>query len=318
MSFNLKPKNQGGSNSVDWEAIYEQVEEGTQAGIISLIIDLGEQAGTEKVSDTDSDNNPAATVVSTEEEANALITKATEVMSKYKDKKATKVSEGYSVPFKIYTTKDCQQVAVFVDFPETMVDYGDGVPKPYRVMLNPNFKGNIAGFDLKASPPKGKGNKLWTFATNSKLYKLAQATRTPEIISEGEENMNIGLLLGKSALFNIRKKDGFISVDGNGTPLMKGMVVPKLSIPCVGISFDNVTVELLEKAGIRKGIIEKIKTALNYNKTEGSKMRSAIEELDKKYQSKRDTGKDTQNATEEAVELENDLVENQDLDDDPF
>lgn len=315
MSFSLKPKNTGGGSKVDWDAINEKVEEGTQIGIISLIVDLGIQKGTEGVFTKKQDGSAAETVYASQSEAEAAIAHALTLDDRLTDLKVTKTAEGYSIPVSFSKPKDSQEVAIFVDLPDTLVEYEAGNPKPYRIMLNSSFKGVIKGFALKAAPPKTKGG-VWTFAPNSPLYRLANATRTPEIVQEGEDNMNIGLLLGKPLLINIEKKDGYVKVKGT-TPLMKGQTAPELPVPVVGISFDNASVELLEAAGIRKGIIDKIKESLNYHKAEGKKMKAAIEAYEAKFAqgASANAGAATQTAKTSVVE---EVESNIDDDLDPF
>lgn len=277
MSFSMKPMmvNNDGP-SVDWEAVNAQVEEGPNPARISLIVDLGIQKRGKGVSYEGKDDS---TYVSTEEEARSLVEEATEIMGEYLMNKhslneiTNEDADGFVVPFKIYEKKDAQEIAIFADLPDTRVEYveGDG-EKQYRIMLNPQFMGEVRGFSLSAVPPKTKGG-VWTFDSKSKLAKLAKATGHKEILEEGEALNDIGLILGEAFLLNIEKTKGFVNAK-DVMPLMKGMTVEELDNPAVGLSFSNATVELLEAAHLRKAIIDKIKSATNYS---GSNMQKAIE-----------------------------------------
>lgn len=288
MSFSLKPENTGGSD-IDYEAIAEQVEDGTQVARVSLIVDLGVQERGKGVSYAQNDNDEEKyTQVANEEEANKLIEEAVELLGEKVVEKAGldeifEDEEGnLVVPFEIYNKKDAQEVAIFADLPDTYVDYGENIgEKQYRMMLNPSFKGVIRGFALVAAPPKGK-SKVWTFASNSKLALLARVTGCKEILEGGPDNMDIGRVLGKPFLLNVEKKDSFINAK-EMTALVRGMEAPELEGGPVGLSFDGATVEALEAARLRKSVIDKIKTAKNY---EGSAMQKAIEE----YEASRSSG----------------------------
>lgn len=302
MSFTLKPENTGsnGGFDIDFDAIAEQVDEGTQGARVSVIVDLGVQKRGKGVAYGEDDT---FTVVETEEEADALINEAIELLGEkvVSDKNLDEILEGdddsLEVPFKIYEKKDAQEIAIFADLTDTVVDYGDKIgEKQFRIMLNPSFKGDIRGFALVPAPPKKKGG-VWTFAGNSKLAALATACGRKEILQEGDDNMNIGLVLGEALLINVEKKGSFINAKGM-LPVMKGYAVADLDQEAVGITFDSATVELLKAAKLRKGIIEKIKTATNY---EGSAMQKAIEALE--------AGKGSSKAPESASDEVEEAVE---------
>lgn len=270
MSFNLKPQQQSGNSesSVDYAAIAEQVEDGPNGGVISLIVDLGIQDREEACS-----TDGKKTVVETEDDAIDLVERAKEMTGK--DVGYTKHDDGFEVACSIYKPKDAQEVAIFADFPDTMVEYGSLGKMPYRIMLNNSFKGVIKGMVLAAAPPKTKGG-IWTFAGNSILSKLAYATKQTQIVEDGNDNMNIGLLLGKPLLVDLRKSGNFINAKGFMS-LMKGQVVGELPATPVGLSFDGATVEAVEAACLRKAIKDKIKAAKNYS---GSAMEKAIEQAE--------------------------------------
>lgn len=280
--FSLKPTNTGGDYdgpTIDWAKVAEQVEDGTQPARVSLIVDLGIQKRAKGVS---YENKDDITIVDTEDEREALMDEAEELIGEYTFNKNNlgdwdDAADGkFSVPFRIYDKKDAQEIAIFADLPDTEVVYVEGEePKQYRIMLNPSFKGEIGGFALTAAKPKKEGDP-WTFGPTTKLAQLAKATGHDEILDGGEHNQDIGRVLGEPFLIEVEKKGSFI----NGKKymkVMKGMVVSELDNDPVGITFDNATVELLEAAKLRKGIIDKIKAATNY---EGSAMQEALEAME--------------------------------------
>ena len=285
MSFSLKPQNKSSGSSesnIDYQAIADQVEGGPNAGVISLIVDMGIQDR-----DMACSTDGKSTTVATQDEADDLVDQAAELGAK--DVTYTQTDKGFVVACNIYKPKDAQEVIIFADFPDTVIDYGDKIGKlPYRQMLNSSFKGVIKGFALNPAPPTAPST-LWTFAGSSKLTKLANATKQVQIIGKdkdgndlpngGDDNMDIGQLLGQPLLIDLQKKKAFINAKGFMS-LMKGMPAPELPFEPVGLSFDNATVELLEAAKLRKGVIDKIKTAKNY---EGSAMETAVEEYSKRF-----------------------------------
>lgn len=280
MAFKLAPKptyNSENTVTIDYEAIAAQVEEGTQPARISLIVDLGIQERTQGFS------SKKESVHATEEEAEEYLALVREVGNDAS--KAAKITEkdgSYTINGELYDRSPVQQVAIFADLPETLVTYVEGEEeKPYRVMLNTVWQKELKGFDLIASPPSEKGG-LWTFGTASVLHKLAKATKQLDIISDTDDNMNVGLLLGEAFLANIEKNGNFIKNKGY-SPLMKNQKVDPLPFEAVGISFDEVTVAELQAAKLRKSVIDKIKQATNYS---GSRMERAVKEYEASFATK--------------------------------
>lgn len=269
MGFNLKPQRpaNAGESNIDYKAIAEKIEDGANPAVISLVVDLGEQNREDGVDDKE------VTEFNSESEALQFIDRVIELFPKTGNT-LSPIQKGnkYIVNAKVYPRKPIQEVAIFADLPNTLVDYGDEIgEKPYRVLLNQTYMGQLRGFALAASPPT-KGD-LWTFAPNSMLTKIARATKTTEIISKGDDNMNIGLVLGKPLLVEIVKSGDFINAK-SVMSLMAGMQAPTLPEPAIGISFDSVTVGDLAKAKLRKSVVDKIKGANNYK---GSQMQKALE-----------------------------------------
>ena len=284
MSFSLKP--QGNSNStsysnntpqVDWNAINKQVETDNHTAIVSQIVDLG--IHTPPLSA----NIDKSTEFDTEQEAEALVAQVEEMLKKsdFDKVKITEQGGKYIVNAQVRQPKDRQEIAVFADLVGNVVNYGGEIgDKPYRVMLNKSWKGEIRGLGLSVVPPQNKGG-VWTFAPNSMLTELAKVTRQNTITDGTVKNdlNNIGLILGKSLMVDVVKtEDGdkvYVNVKGiSSVPSQLAKLIDYSLVTPVGISFDEVTVESLQAAGIRGSIIKKIKQANNY---QGSKMQKAIE-----------------------------------------
>ena len=284
MSFSLKPQgntNQNSSNApqVDWNAINRQVETDNHTAIISQIVDLGVHtpplsASIEKSTEFD-----------TLEEAEALVSQVETMLKKsdFEKVKITEQGDKFIVNAQVRQPKDRQEIAVFADLVGNIVDYGDEIgKKPFRVMLNKSWKGEIRGLGLTVVPPQS-GN-VWTFAASSMLTELAKVTRQNTITDGSVKNdlNNIGLILGKSLMVDIAKvEDGdkvYVNVKGiSSVPSALAKMIDYSLVNPVGISFDDVTVESLKAAGIRGNVIKKIKQANNY---QGSKMQKAIEEYE--------------------------------------
>lgn len=284
MSFSLKPQgntNQHSNNApqVDWNAINRQVETDNHTAIISQIVDLGVHtpplsASIEKSTEFD-----------TREEAEALVSQVETMLKKsdFEKVKITEQGDKFIVNAQVRQPKDRQEIAVFADLVGNIVDYGDEIgKKPFRVMLNKSWKGEIRGLGLTVVPPQS-GN-VWTFAASSMLTELAKVTRQNTITDGSVKNdlNNIGLILGKSLMVDIVKvEDGdkvYVNVKGiSSVPSALAKMIDYSLVNPVGISFDDVTVESLKAAGIRGNVIKKIKQANNY---QGSKMQKAIEEYE--------------------------------------
>lgn len=282
MSFNLKPQGsttQHSSNApqVNWNAINKQVETDNHTAVISQIVDLGIHtpplsAGIEKSTEFD-----------TREEAEALVAQVETMLKKsdFEKVKITEQGDKFIVNAQVRQPKDRQEIAVFADLVGNVVDYGGEIgKKPFRVMLNKSWKGEIRGLGLAVVPPQKQGG-VWTFAPNSMLTELAKVTRQNTITDGTVKNdlNNIGLILGKSLMVDVVKtEDGdkiYVNVKGiSSVPSALAKMIDYSLVNPVGISFDDVSVESLKAAGIRGSIIKKIKQANNY---QGSKMQKAIE-----------------------------------------
>jgi len=198
--------------------------------------------------------------------------------------------------------KPCQQVAVFADLVNDVVDYGGKIGKQqYRLALHKTFKGVPIGINFQAVAPRdADGNlmsgKPYQLHPANLLTKLAKATEQEEIIYEDRKNpksLDISLLLDKPFMCQVevkktKHKEGKKDADGNvivytnvnfrgATPVPlddddKPLKVAELTQEARCVTFDNATKEDIQF--IRPSLIKYIKKANNY---EGSVMQEAIE-----------------------------------------
>lgn len=199
--------------------------------------------------------------------------------------------------------KPCEQVAIFADLVNDVVDYGGNIgKKQYRLSLNNTFAGEFKGINFTTTPPKDADGKLlegkpWGFHPASLLTKLAKATGKEEIIYDVKgkaESLDISLMLNEPFLCNVEvkktpDKNGKEDKDGNvivytnvnfksASPVPPGpddepMPVVELEAEPMCITFDGATKDQI--TFIRANLRKQIKLALNYP---GSQMQQAIEE----------------------------------------
>lgn len=313
----------GGGSSFDWAALNAQIDEGSHGARIFSIIDLGFHQDATRLGDKgytsfeteDEAEQFIEDMVEKYGEKNKAFEgglpeiedaedssydpEKTKVMKKVgKGEKAKWVANedgdaNYVVNINEYGGYDrdgkpklYQEIAIFADCTEMEVDYGEEIGvKPYRVMLNRSFKGEITGFQLKKVPPNEKGG-IWTIKGNTKLAELATATGHKDLLNVDLDDADWSEMLGEG--FNLQltrsgDKEQYINVGkcvslkkkkNKATGKMEVEDVEELSEEPVAITFDNATVELLEKAKPRYDVIKKIKTATDY---EGSAMQEAVE-----------------------------------------
>ncbi len=210
----------------------------------------------------------------------------------------TQEREDYEDPNtkEIKPQKPVQQVVIFADLVDQVVDYGGDVgEKQYRLMLNKNFKGDIAGVNFTAVPPRdADGNliegKVWTFHPANLLTKIAKATGNEHILgTDLDNNMDISALLGagfyadvevKSVDSGKKKEDGtpviYNNVNFKGAaklPMVKGkqLEIDELQVKPLILNHNNVTEETL--VFIRGKVVEMMKLAKEY---EGSKLQKLL------------------------------------------
>ena len=284
--FSLKPAYTGkaGENTkpdVDWNAINKQVPTDNHVAIISQIVDLG--VHTPELSA----NTEKATEFAVKEEAEAFLTRVKGMLpaAKATALKVSAVEGKFVVGAQIRQSKDRQEVAIFADLVGVMVDYGEGIgKKPYRILLNRAYKGDIRGLGLTQVPPTKQGG-AWTFPPASMLTELATVTKQTVIIDGSDKTKlnDIGLLLGQALMVDVVQTTGdggavYVNVKGIGSvPSMLEKMVDRSLVQPFGISFNNVTPELLKAANVRWNVFKKIKTANNYA---GSAMQAAIQAIE--------------------------------------
>lgn len=194
-----------------------------------------------------------------------------------------------------------QEVAVFADLVDQVVDYGGDIgQKQYRMMLNDQWFGEIKGFKFShVTPRDAEGNiiqgKIPTFHPKNMLYRLAVATGCDHILGKDQDNnMNIEELLGKAFMLEVEvttrtdkngKKDDkgelitYTNVKGkqpSRLPMIKGkpMEAEELTSAPMLVSFDTATEEQVKM--LRRDIIRKIQKANNYA---GSQIEAVINKL---------------------------------------
>ena len=192
--------------------------------------------------------------------------------------------------------KPVQQVVIFADLVDQIVDYGGDIgEKQYRLLLNKNFKGDIAGVNFTSVPPRdADGNimdgKIWTFHPANLLTKLAKATGNDHILGVDEaSNMDIGALLGAGFYADVevksndsgkKKEDGtpiiYNNVNFKGSaklPMVKGkqLEIDELQVTPMILNHENVTAETL--VYIRGKVLEMMKKAKEY---EGSNLQKLL------------------------------------------
>lgn len=296
MSFDFQPSAQptqsGGDNSdrpkVDWDALNQHVIETVDLqqseaviGVISGIVGLGVQEQEPAEEDWKGEADQKEKLQNIE---------GAEVITKYGKEILT------------YPRKDREQVAVFVDFPQYMVDKGkffgnESNPSPFRVMLNGEFMLNTGdgflkivqrGYNLAISNHGDQNNKVWGFGKNSTLHKLGDATNS--LNDKGcLLPQDLGKLLGKPILVNLQvfmkpsKKDAsksyyteYCKLQGKVPKMMAGMVPELDSKYLFGINFDSDN-DPDHLKQLRASVKNTIKRAKNY---EGSKIKDQLEALE--------------------------------------
>lgn len=191
-----------------------------------------------------------------------------------------------------------QQVVVFADLVDQVVDYGGDIgEKQYRLLLNSQYDNEIKGVNFAAFPPRDADGKLiegkvWTFHPASLLTKLAKATGKEHILgTDPDNNMNIAELLGAAFYADVQvtsneDKKGKKDADGNvivyhnvkfggasKLPLVKGkpVEVEELTVTPMILNHNNVTEETVIL--IRGKVLEMMKKAKEYS---GSKLEQLL------------------------------------------
>lgn len=273
-------------SDVDFDALNRYVVETaelqsreTVTGVISMIVDLGEQ------------DLPDAEVTFTgtpEEEAEI---KSTSPDTYFKDGFDGETKK--PVRLKCWPQKPQQCVAFAVDFPDIVVDkgkfFGDSKPLPLRLWLGGQFYVPTKGMVIGRPTPlkytnldKTRKTKVWSLAQNSLPYKMAVAAK---LVEAGQAFLpeRVDELLGKAFQFTAQVymkpgnggKEYYTEYVNFAAALGRGMKTPVLPFEPMMIQFnaDNDPKAIQE---VRNHVVNTIKGANNY---EGSKIKAQIEAI---------------------------------------
>ncbi len=307
--FNKKASKGTGGSDVDWDAyndhLLEQIgdEVENHVAIVSGLIDLGVQERPDYVEE----------YTGTKKQEKAI-----------KDGRSY-VRENEDGEEEIVTElKPVDQVAIFADFPEIMINYGkffskDGEDdwKPYRHLITGTFwnkadrKMYAKGVSLSCSPnDKAKGG--WAYDPKSTISKLAVATGSAK--SPVEQDFDIGELLGGVFSMDLvaeESKDGkHINIKANNpSKKHKTVKVPEYDIEPMGIMLDGDNDEEDLKQ-LRPAIINTLELA------EGWATSGLKEELDNlKDSSSEKKGSDDQEEEEDDTNAADEMPDLDDMDD---
>jgi len=273
-------------SDVDFDAINAYVVETaglqnreTMVGVISMIVDLGEQ------------NLPDA--------ENTFTGNAAEEAEQIAAKPDTYFKDGFdhdtkkNVRLKCYPQKPQQCVAFAVDFPDILVDkgqfFGDSTPLPLRMWLGGQFYIQGSGMVVGRPTPlkytnldKTRKTKVWSLGQLTLPYKMAVASK---LIKAGEPFLpdRVDELLGKALQFTTQiyfkagKNDkkyyteyiNFAAATGRGQAIPTLVGEPML----VQFNVDNGKDAI---KNMRNHVVNTIKCANNY---EGSPIQAQIEEV---------------------------------------
>jgi len=303
----LIAKAQKAESTIDYDAINRQIDEDVHDARISLIVDLGTQEKETVVRGADEDFG-WATYFLDEDDAFDAIDKAEDIVGDYLmqkndwneqpeevevtkellegdlKKQKLEVEEGdtvYKVNFCIHKSKPSQEVVYVYDLVDTYVDYGFEGQEPLQYRhygVRRNFKtGHISGIGLSAERKDGK-EVLRSMSTHAKLAKMVGK---PEIIKSCDITGLLNQPVGIPVEHNDKGEKLYLKFKSPQALSKKQLKMGVTELDCepVVVDFDSVTAEILEKAKLRKDIVEKIKSALNY---EGSQIQKAIQELESK------------------------------------
>lgn len=310
-------------SDIDWKAINDQVDAGTQSARISAVIGVGLHQEETALSDkghtgflTKADAKQYMEEMKAKygekhplfaDEMPEILDASKVAVNKYcktysleDDGSWTVLKEDpdYVIGFNEFggvdkngNPKFHDNLVIMADLVDNIVDYGGDIgEKPYRIMLNRVWDKKIYGFPLKKVPPATEGG-TWTVKGNSKLAELANATDNKHLLEVDLEDANWFELAGAGMNISIGKKGAdnqYINI-GKCVGLKKnrktGAVeeIGDLLQEPTVIMFDDVTVEELEEAHLRYDVIKLIKSAQNY---EGSMMQEALEEYEERQKAK--------------------------------
>jgi hypothetical protein len=199
--------------------------------------------------------------------------------------------KGVQTRYKRWEVKPQREVALFVDFPDNLINRGQfhdveggGEELPYRMLLNNEFYqkgiGKIVGKPYSLREQRNDDGS-WGFKNNTILYKLGQAA---DVLDE-KGNMKpayLGKLIGKAGLFNVtvtlNEHDGKkylsekIGFNGAVPKVMQKMVPTLADEQMFLINFKGAQDETAIK-NLRQCVINTMKQAVDF---EGSDIQKAL------------------------------------------
>lgn len=175
-----------------------------------------------------------------------------------------------------------RQVAIFADLMTEKVDFGEKIgEKPYRIMLNKSFQGNISGTALTVMKSRDKDGKTIedspkTFHVRSLLSKLGKACGV-NFVKNGNDIRALASQAFAATVENKKAKSGDAVYTNfrDASPLMEGVVVPEMETECQLITFEDATKEQIQF--LWSNVIKTIKKSGDYA---GSQIEKAIQEYE--------------------------------------
>lgn len=176
-----------------------------------------------------------------------------------------------------------RQVVFFADLVTEMMDYGEDIgEKPYRIMLNKSFMGEIQGTPLTIGQARDNNGKVIkdspkTFNSRSLVAKLGKACGV-NFVKNGND---IRPLAGKAfaaTVENTVKGDACYTNFKSASPMMEGIEVPPLAEDCMLITFEDATADQMKF--LWKNVRAAIKTSSDF---EGSQIQKAMKEADEAF-----------------------------------
>lgn len=180
------------------------------------------------------------------------------------------------------------QIGVFVDFPELMVNYGkffseDGKDeyRPYRHLLTGEFKGEARGISLSCQP-NDKAESGWAYAPNSFITKIARAANLADG-SVVDQDFDLGDLLGCQIQVSIGAQENgeYVNITARDpSKLNKKLYIEDHDVKPFGVDFEGGNSdEDLEQVMNKSAIVRKWESSPNWK---DSKLKAEIEELQNK------------------------------------
>ena len=304
-----------GTSDFDWDAMHLSVveqaglqERETLTGVISLVIDLGEQPQ----EDAEFESN-----VPPEEEA--------EIEEKFK---GTYFKDGKNGKrMRCWEQESVQCITLAVDFPDILIDRSEffegDTPKPLRLYLGGQFFSRGNGMIVGSKIPLIVTEEGY-FGEKSSIHKMATAAK---IIKTGEhiKPEELSKLEGASLQFEAQVymrdgKDGkkyyteYLRFVGG---LPRGMKELELPYPTGTITFNGEN-DVEKVLNLRNHIKNTMKMADNYKGSAISKILDGEDKVDEEDTQKEEVKAVTKKAAKVEPKVEEAVLEDDDFDDIPF